>query len=73
MQINFSKRFNKQYKKAALNIQRAFNNRLQIFIDNKFHSSLHNHALTGQFEGFRSINVTGDWRALFHENEDDSI
>ena len=26
---------------------------------------LNNHALTGKFQGRRSINITGDWRAIF--------
>ena len=32
---------------------------------NPYDSILHNHPLTGGYEGFRSINVTGDYRAIY--------
>lgn len=28
---------------------------------------LNNHSLTGKWRGYRSINITGDWRAIFVE------
>lgn len=65
--IDYSKQFNKQLKKASLVIKIAFRNRLEIFIQNPFHSQLNNHSLTGTLKGYRSINITGDWRAVFSE------
>lgn len=49
-------------------IQRAFDQRIAVFQREPFHPFLHNHALTGFYKGYRSINVTGDWRALYEEN-----
>lgn len=67
MDIKFSKIFRKQYSKASLKIQSAFGERLQLFEKHTHNSLLRNHLLTGDYRGFRSINITGDWRALYIE------
>ncbi len=48
----------------------AFKERLEIFIEDPFDPRLRNHPLKGKLKGYRSINITGDWRALFKEVED---
>ncbi|MBI2103598.1 type II toxin-antitoxin system mRNA interferase toxin, RelE/StbE family [Candidatus Woesebacteria bacterium] len=70
MPIKFSKSFTKQYDKAPLEIRRAFDQRLKLFVQNSFHPILKNHLLRGSYKGFRSINITGDWRALYKESGD---
>lgn len=72
MRIRFSRKFSKQYDKANTKIKSAFDARLKIFISNQFYPLLNNHQLTGKFAGFRSINVTGDWRAVFTEHVDEN-
>jgi addiction module RelE/StbE family toxin len=37
------------------------------FLVEPFHPSLRNHSLKDKYAGFRSIDVTGDWRALYRE------
>ena len=69
MRIRLSKRFDKQYNKASAKIKTAFDNRLQIFFENPFNPILSNHQLTGKYLGYRSINVTGDWRAIYYERK----
>lgn len=39
--------------------------RLDMFVSNPKHPLLRDHALSGIYEGYRSINITGDWRALY--------
>jgi addiction module RelE/StbE family toxin len=65
--IDFSSRFEKSLNKSPRKIQIAFRNRLEIFLSDKFNPILNNHALTGKYEGYRSFNITGDWRAVFRE------
>jgi addiction module RelE/StbE family toxin len=65
MLVKFSKDFGKCYQKADLKIKLNFDKRLQFFAEKPFHPQLHNHLLTGKYSGFRSINITGDWRAIF--------
>ncbi len=65
--IDYSNKFNKQLKKAPSVILIAFRNRLAIFINNPQHPLLNNHALSGKLKGYRSINISGDWRAIYSE------
>ena len=37
------------------------------------HSSLNNHKLVGKYTGSRSINVTGDYRAIYEKRDVDVI
>ena len=73
MQIKFSKKFSKHYDKVPAKIRKAVQERLKLFKENKFAPVLNNHSLTGKYIGYRSINITGDWRALFREIEDETI
>jgi addiction module RelE/StbE family toxin len=70
MQISFARKFKKQYEKASNKIQTAFDNRLELFQQDQYFPLLDNHALTGQYSGSRSIDVTGNWRAIFNETID---
>ncbi len=65
MEIGFSSNFRKQYKKANAKIKTAFNIRLKLFKDDPYSLVLNNHPLKGKYLGYRSINVTGDLRAVF--------
>lgn len=65
--IEFTPFFNKQRKAAPLEIKKAFRETLILFIDDPDHSALRNHALKKKYAGYRSIDVTEDWRAIFKE------
>ncbi len=41
-----------------------------LFLKNPLHDQLRNHALKGKWQGYRSINITGDWRAVYREYKD---
>ena len=65
--IDYSRSFIKQLKKAPLTIKIAFKNRLNLFLKNPFNPLLNNHLLKGKYSYSRSINITGDWRAIYSE------
>ena len=67
MEIKYNSRFSKQYAKSNNKVKTAFNSRLKLFLQNPHQPLLRNHALTGSYKGYRSINVTGDWRAIYSE------
>jgi len=67
MAIEYSKTFIKEFKKCPVNIKNNFKKRLEIFIDNQYHAILNNHPLIGKLKNYRSINITGDYRAIFEE------
>jgi len=73
MQIEYSKKFIKEFKKCPINIKINFKERLKIFISNQYSIILNNHSLIGELKNYRSINITGDWRAIFEEINNDQI
>lgn len=68
--VDFSKLFEKQLRKSPTKIRAAFLERYKIFLDDPFNPRLNNHHLSGQLNKYRSINITGDWRALYLEELD---
>ena len=65
MRIQFHRNFEKQYKKLPLVVQSKFLKRIEIFLKDEFNPVLNNHALKGKYQGYRSLNVTGDFRAVY--------
>ena len=65
--IDYSKKFIKQLKKAPLSIKIAFRDRFNLFLKNPFTPILNNHLLKDKYLYSRSINITGDWRAIYSE------
>ncbi len=68
MKIEYSKKFLKKYKKASPKIQETFKIKLKTFLKNKYDRSLNYHLLLGKLKGVSSINLGGDLRVLFIEN-----
>lgn len=65
MNIQTTKNFDKQYSKLNIKIRKQFNNRIELFSMSPFDVSLENHALKGKYLGYRSIDISGDVRALY--------
>lgn len=70
MLINYGRKFSKQYDKADLKIKNAFKSKLKLFKEDPYHPLLNNHSFTGEYAGCRSINITGNWRAILSESQD---
>ena len=73
MQIKFTRRFVKALAKCSPQIQQTFYRRLDLFLANKFNPLLNNHRLRGRLNNYRSINITGDVRAIFQEDKEEKI
>lgn len=73
MRVNFHKRFNRSYRKCLIKTRVKFKQRLKLFLNDQYHPLLENHALYGEWQNFRSINITGDYRALYHYLDDDTV
>ena len=65
MRIQLHKNFEKQYKKLKIKIKDKFLERINIFLKDEFNPVLNNHALRGKYQNYRSLNVTGDFRAIY--------
>ncbi|MEK7103952.1 MAG: type II toxin-antitoxin system mRNA interferase toxin, RelE/StbE family [Patescibacteria group bacterium] len=72
MKIYFHKNFDKQFSKLRSSEKKKAQERLQLFLENSFNPVLENHPLKGKYADYRSIDITGDFRAIFkylNENE----
>ena len=69
MEIILHPSFSKDFGKLDDKIRAKFVERRDLFIENPYHLLLNNHALSGEWAGHRSINVTGDFRAIFRPYE----
>lgn len=65
MKIRFHKNFEKQYKKLKEAQKEKTQERLILFLENPYHPVLGNHPLKGKYTSYRSINITGDLRAVY--------
>lgn len=64
-EVTFHRSFLKLYEQAPEKIRSRFESRLKIFYLDPFDVQLNNHPLVGKWKGFRSVNITGDWRAIY--------
>jgi addiction module RelE/StbE family toxin len=69
MQILLSKRFKTAFSKQQSSIQENFFQRMNLFVNDPFEPQLRNHALTGEYAGLRSIDITGDVRAIYEQKD----
>ncbi|MCX6751960.1 MAG: type II toxin-antitoxin system YafQ family toxin [Candidatus Nomurabacteria bacterium] len=66
IEILTTKGFDKSFKKKDKSIQNKALERIKIFREDPFNVLLNNHALAGEYENKRSLNVTGDYRIMFY-------
>ena len=69
-EIDFSNRFDKEIRKAGTKISKKFKRRIAMFLVDQENPLLRNHGLVGKWKGCRSINITGDWRAVYVVEKD---
>lgn len=67
MKILYHQNFGRGYKKLPAKVKEQFKKRLKLFAEDPFHPLLGNHVLHGQWSDYRSINITGDFRAIYKQ------
>lgn len=67
MIIKYSPAFLVTLKKANVRVRKRVKERMLLFSKNPNDLQLNNHALKRQYQGHRSIDITGDWRAIYRE------
>ena len=70
MKVLFKKKFKKQLQKLPDKIENKFVDRLTLFLSNEQSALLRVHMLSGSLYPFQSMNITGDYRALFLVDDD---
>ncbi|MBI3627629.1 MAG: type II toxin-antitoxin system mRNA interferase toxin, RelE/StbE family [Candidatus Sungbacteria bacterium] len=73
MKVLFHKNFDKNYQKLPVSVRNKFKKRLRLFMADPFNPTLNNHALHGEWRDFRSINVTGDFRAFYKTLDETTV
>lgn len=71
MNISYHRDFKKYFKKLPEKIKGKFAERILLFEKDEFEPVLNNHALRGSYSGYRSINITGDLRAIYRKSSDE--
>lgn len=67
MKIQYDPEFIERLKKQNVRIRKSFRKAIKIFSKNPSDARLHNHRLEKEYEGYRSIDITADWRAIYEE------
>ncbi len=65
MNVDFTKSFNKQFGKLPWKLQEQAKAAVSLFLDDISAPVLRNHALKGEWSGYRSISAGGDLRLHF--------
>lgn len=73
MTVAYSKSFLKQAKKLGPDLRKRLQDRLALFCNNPLDPALRNHALAGKYKDYRSIDITGDVRALYLQQDEKCI
>ncbi len=65
----------KKVKNLDVKIRNSFFEKIKIFEKNHQDAVLNNHTLKREYRGYRSINITNDYRAIYEEIkvDDDTI
>ncbi|MFH1098571.1 MAG: type II toxin-antitoxin system mRNA interferase toxin, RelE/StbE family [Candidatus Uhrbacteria bacterium] len=72
MIANFHQKFRKQLRKLNAKQREQSRERIKQFLRNPNDPQLRDHALHGPYVGYRSINVSGDLRAVYTLVADDT-
>jgi len=65
MRASYHQNFKRSYKKLPGKLKQKASERILLFLDEPYNALLNNHALAGKYLGYRSINVTGNFRAIY--------
>ncbi|OGD89445.1 hypothetical protein A3J17_03030 [Candidatus Curtissbacteria bacterium RIFCSPLOWO2_02_FULL_40_11] len=69
MNVSLSPDFLKKLKKLDVRIRNSFKERILVFSKNPEEPILDNHPLKREWKGYRSIDITADWRAIYKETQ----
>lgn len=70
MSIRLHKSFIKNYRSLSNSQRNRFKERRDIFLEDEFNPVLNNHSLGGKYQGYRSINITGDIRVIYKKERE---
>ena len=70
MNFKTSSAFQRQLReRSSKSIREAYRNKVKIFLKNPYDLSLDNHELEHEWKGYRSFDVTDDYRVIFKKSD----
>ncbi len=66
MNVVFHKRFDKMASKLPPKVKAKMIERITLYSKNPLDRMLRNHALNTPYKGSYSVDITGDYRAIYH-------
>ncbi|HBQ51245.1 TPA: hypothetical protein DD690_04675 [Candidatus Daviesbacteria bacterium] len=75
MTVKYDPDFLQKLKKVDVRVRNHFKKAIAVFTRDPFNPELNNHSLKREYTGYRSIDITNDWRALYAEKTegDDTV
>ena len=67
MIIQYHPRFLDKLKSVNVRIRKSFKEKIKLFRKDPDNAYLNNHELKEEYAGFRSIDITNDYRAIYKE------
>jgi addiction module RelE/StbE family toxin len=71
--IAFERSFEKAYVKLGKDYKEKVKERITLFMPDEFDPILNNHSLNGKYLGYRSINISGNLRAVYKKKGDIAV
>lgn len=65
MRVKYSPTFLLKIKKVDVRVYKSLRQKITIFVKDPNDPQLDNHKLFEKWEGFRSIDINADWRAIY--------
>lgn len=72
MNVVFHKSFIKRADKLPPTVKRKMAERIEMFTDDPLNSQLRNHAIYTPYKGSYSIDITGDYKAIYYLIDDET-
>ena len=70
MDISYSGKFIKQYRKLSNEVKKLFEEREEVFKIDNFDPKLKTHKLSGKFEGYLSFSINFKYRIVFEYTDE---
>ncbi len=67
MKVVYDSDFIAKLKKTEIRVRKSFKEKILLFSEDPDNPQLNNHSLCHEYQGYRSIDITSDWRAIFKE------
>ena len=74
MKVQLAPKLIQKVKRQDVRISKSFKRAISLFSVDPYDPELNNHELHQNWDGFRSIDITADWRAIYQEiSEGDDV